>query len=527
MTSSADQYPGARPFERSDSGRFFGRTAEAAYLGQLWLQNRVTFLSGPAGIGKTSLLTAGVLPLVESNSLRLLPVGKLSGGTGFPVAALPRHNPYTLALLRSWSPTDPATSLAELTVDDFVGRCAELRGPAVTILAAIDRADDLFVGPESRQRYRRRFLQELADALQDQPTLHLLVSIREDALPGYKAVIGDGPQFQLGALGLEEARLAVEGPGAFASDAADELIRSIRTSRIVTAQGGDRLVITDQVEPSLLQAVCGRLQEQLRVNSGVITRRELRRRGDVDAALGGYCSAAIAAVAEVHDIPVAWLRFWLIRTFVTEIGTRDTAAEELTATPDLPRTVARALEDRHLLRAHSAPPSGSRWYELLSDRLIEPLRHASDEVSLPEDPAEYLLAAERARITGELGLAERYASEALRVAPDTALRVRAEASSLLGDLAYEQAELDKAEGHYRHAAILFEVVRDQGAVARLLAAVGRTLVDRGRLAEAIGQLRAAVDRIPADATVQLQLSWALNELAWRSAGGSGPHFTAG
>ena len=49
-------YRGARPFRREDSGRFFGRETETEELSALWLQHRLTFVSGPAGLGKTSLL---------------------------------------------------------------------------------------------------------------------------------------------------------------------------------------------------------------------------------------------------------------------------------------------------------------------------------------------------------------------------------------------------------------------------------------------------------------------------------------
>lgn len=519
---SADRaYPGPRPFERTDSGRFFGRTAEAAYLGQLWLENRVTFLYGPAGIGKTSLLTAGVLPLVEGGNASLLPVGSLSCGARSPVAALRAHNPYTLALLRSWSAVDTATELAGVTVDDFVRQYAERRDQSVSILAAIDQADDLFAGSGSSQRKGRRFLDELAAALREQPTLHLLVSIREDTLPRVTEVIGEGVQFQLGTLGIEAACRAAEGAGRFESDAAGELVRRIRTSRIVTAAGQERIVVSEDVEPALLQVACARLLDSLRTDagSGAITMREMRRHGDVDAALSGYCSDAIAAVAAAHGVRVAWLRFWLIKTFITEVGDRDSTAEGPAETAGEPRTVARALEDRYLLRAQAGRSSGPRLYELISDRLVEPLRHAADETSRREDPGDYLRAAERALITGELGLAEKYADKVLSEAPQTALRLHAEARSLLGNLSYERGQFDQAEKHYWAAANLFEAASDRTAVVRLLAAIGRTLSDRGRFADALNQLRSALNRAAADATIQLELNWVMAELAQRSSDG--------
>jgi hypothetical protein len=519
VTTSADRvYPGARPFEREESGRFFGRKTEAADLGRHWLENRVTYLYGPAGIGKTSLLTAGVLPVVESRNVSLLPVGSLSRGARLPVAALGAHNPYTLALLRSWSDADSAR-LAGLTVNGFVRQYAQRRDQSVLIMAAIDQADDLFAGPESRDEHRRYFLYQLQQALRE-PNLRLLVSIREDALPEVTDAIGDGIRFRLSPLGVEAAHEAAEGPGQFDSRAARELVSRIQTSRTMSTGGYERLSVSDDVEPALLQIACAWLRDSVPTDSGPITMREMRRHDNVDAALSSYCGVVIAAVAAAHGIRVERLRPWLVNTFITVTGDRNAAPEGSTGIGGQPKTVARAFEDRYLLRAHVDPPFGSRLYRLLSERLVEPLRHAdNDEPSPSEDPVGYLKAAERALNTGELGLAEKYASRVLSVAPGTALRWHAEARSLLGNLAYERGQFERAEEEYWEAAKLFEVMSDKMAVVRLLAAISRTLFDRGLASKALKQLSAAQSRATPDATVQLELTWVVAEATRRLSDG--------
>lgn len=527
MTEGADPafpkgllaFPGARPFTSADSGRFFGRTAEAARLAQEWLQNPLTFLAGPAGIGKTSLLTAGVLPLVNTKEVVLLPVGRLCGGAeypidAYPVAALPReHNPYSLTLLKSWSGGKADTAdLASQTVDGFIGQRAQHRDPGVPVLAAIDQADDLFAGTESRQQFQRRFLHDLAAAIREQPTLHLLVSVRSDILPRITEVMGDGAQFHLDPLIVESAREAVSGPGIFTATTAEALVHAVRTARIV-ADGDERLVVADQVEPALLQVVCARLWESFRTNPGSMPERELRlhAQANVDAALAGYCSEVIAAVAAIHEIPVGWLRNWLVDTFVTEGGalTRVPEAEESPVTADAPTTVPRALEDRYVLRAYA----GSRWYTLISERLIEPLRHLPERAPMPADPHEYLRAAERALNIGQPELAAKLAGRVLDIAPDSELRLHAEAHSLLGDLAYRRGHVTQADDRYQKAASLFAAVGDKGAVARLLFAQARTLIDRNRLADAVQLLLGAVTRTPADRNLRLELDWAIDALA--------------
>jgi tetratricopeptide (TPR) repeat protein len=514
MTMSVEQpYPGTRPFQAADRGRFFGRTAEAGALAELWQTNRLTIVHGYAGSGKTSLLRAGVLPSVQDRATDVLPIGSLSIGSTFPQAALPEHNPYTLALLRSWSPGESASRIVGLTVRDFMSRRAERHGGA--ILAAIDQADELLADLGPRRTHRRRFLGELREALRDVPGLHLLLSIREDALEELADALGGGARYRVTPLSPDRALDAVTGPvdgtgRSFAAGAADELVADLLTSRIVAADGGERSVGYDHVEPALLQAVCVRLWESLPADADLITERHVRRYGDADTALATHCGRVIATVADDHDLPVARLRSWLTRTFVTDLGTRGTAYEGPADTAGMPNSVPRALEDRHLLSAERR--SGSRWYELLSGRLIEPLRHAGNELPPIVEPAEYLRSAEQALTLGELDLAERYAKETLRAAPGSGLRLRAEATSLLGNLAHEREKPADAEAHYRTAASLFEAVQDTGAVASQLAAVGQALLAQGQPADAVQELRAAADRAPNDLMVQTELGWALWEL---------------
>jgi tetratricopeptide (TPR) repeat protein len=529
-------FPGARPFRGTESGRFFGRTAEAASLAEEWQRNPLTFLTGPAGIGKTSLLTAGVLPFVESqrSTVSLLPVGRVSGQqdgrfgagvTGCPVAALRPHNPYSLGLLQSWSGVSIPNQLAGVPVDDFIADYARYH-PDVLILAAIDQADDLFAGPEERQPLRRRFLAEVTAALADQPRLRLLVSVRSNCLPRFTDSLSGGKQFVLDPFARREALYAASGPGYFALDAASALIDTLRTSRIVSASGKERVILTDEVEPALLQVVCANLWRSLRSHASRATLRELEQYADApaDAALTGYCSAVIAAVASVHEIPVEWLRTWLIDTFITEIGELDPAAGGKPIASGVQTTVMRALEDRYLLREDVAPAGpGDRFYRLLSDRLFEPLRQtavltpdADRNATVQLDPDEHLRQAERARIMGEPELAAKLAAQVLRAVPETDLRRHAEAHSLLGDLSYERGYLVEAEDSYRTAMSLFQACSHDTAVGRLFAAVAKTLIDRGRLNEALRELTAAVNRVP-DMTLQDELADVLARLAEQSA----------
>lgn len=507
-------YPGSRPFLQSEQDRFFGRGAESKALAEFWQDNSVVLLTGPAASGKTSLLNAGVLPIFARHRERVLPVGNVSSGATFPSPVLPEHNPYTLALLQSWSPDEAPARFVDLTVADFIKALGVRRqGP---LYAAIDQLDDLPDDSSPRRDHRDRFLAELADAVEAQPQMHLMLLARELAADWLCARLDKVARFDLEALTRPAAIEAVARPAAgtdrpFADGAAEMLVGDLVTTRMVVDQGAERHARDARVEPSLLQAACARLWDSLPAGTERITTRDVRLYGDVGKALAAHCGQVIAAVADDFERPVGWLRHRLLRAFITDLGTRGTAYESLTETAGIPNGIVRALADRHLLSVQRR--SGARWYELLADRLIQPLRDAVDELPPGPDPAGHLAAAERALARGELDAAQRYAEAALRDAPEDDLRLRAEIESLLGNIAAEDRESAaakaEAESHYWAAARYFGTVPDTLAVASQLAAVGQMLVARQRAADAIGVFKSARDRAPGDLVIRTDLALAL------------------
>ncbi|MEZ4941591.1 MAG: WD40 repeat domain-containing protein [Saprospiraceae bacterium] len=61
------RYPGIRAFERAEKGRFFGRHRETADLFNMVKVKPLTVLFAKSGIGKTSLINAGISPLLEQS----------------------------------------------------------------------------------------------------------------------------------------------------------------------------------------------------------------------------------------------------------------------------------------------------------------------------------------------------------------------------------------------------------------------------------------------------------------------------
>jgi tetratricopeptide (TPR) repeat protein len=527
-----EPYVGVRAYDAADADRFFGRAQEARELLARWRSNRLLVLHGSSGIGKTSLLQAGVLPRINPRDADVLPVGRLARGSALAETS-PGQNPHTFALLSSWSARRPLTQWRGRSVAEFFADRPERvddYGDPVPVFAAIDQFEDLFSDSPQRWAYCAPFLRELATAAVETPRLRLLLCIRDDHLADldqYLAELDDievapysRDRFRLLALTPDEALEAVSKPMALAGrtflpGVAEELVTRLRTIPVRSRHGRPpTTVLADRVEPVPLQVVCSALWREIPPGTTQITAGHLRDYGDVGRVLGNFYHRVVAEVSMSQNIDEPRLCRWLAGTFVTEHGTRGTVYEGESATGGMPNEVARALAERHLLgveRRH-----GARWYELAHERLVEPVLAADpggDEA--PGAAESYLRDAEIALNAGDVELAGKCAGEAVRLAGASVsrnagdqLRTLAEAEAFLGKLARQKNDLVEAEARYRQAAIHFEVLGFPSAVGRLQADIGGLLVARGEIVKALEELQSAANRLHGDLPVLVGLAHA-------------------
>jgi ABC-type transport system involved in cytochrome bd biosynthesis fused ATPase/permease subunit len=62
----ASPYVGLRPFREEDSDFFFGREKDIRIISSNLLSEPLTVLYGPSGVGKSSVLQAGVVPELKA-----------------------------------------------------------------------------------------------------------------------------------------------------------------------------------------------------------------------------------------------------------------------------------------------------------------------------------------------------------------------------------------------------------------------------------------------------------------------------
>jgi hypothetical protein len=507
-------YVGLRAFNAKDQELFFGRARESLDLARIWRANKLTVLYGASGVGKTSLLQAGVMPMIDRSQYDVLPIGRIQPAFAFLSAAenSARGNPYSYSLLSSWAPDQPATAFAGLTIKEFFDRREsrqDVYGDLIPTMIVIDQAEEMFGGLPMRQHLLDSFVAELAEALREHHGLRLLLSLREDYLA---AMIPH--EYRLGGQARMRSRLmpfdanaaleTIRGPAqragaSFQPGAAEQIVDELRRIQVTNARGEKSTVIVDTIEPASVQIVCSELWNSIPAETTVITRAQVAKHANVDKSLTSFLGRVLNEVAGEQDVAAAEVRLWLRERFITEHGTRDTAYQGISETAGMSNDVVVALEDRRILRAEHR--SGIRWYELQHDRLIDPVRRA--------DAREQLAAAILARDSGKSERARSYAIQAIQCAlAEDASGLRADAERLLGDICAEFGQVAEAVRHYRTAAAFYELWGDDLAVGETVAILGHLAVGRGDYRNARVDLEAAALRVKGDLEVQVQVDLA-------------------
>lgn len=136
MTSSAvrvNPYPGLTPFEEQDASRFFGRDREIDELLQRLGSRRLLAVIGVSGCGKSSLVHAGVKPVLRIGAAANLPAR-------WRICTITPGNAPLRALRAALeAPPDwPATSF------DLLDQARQILRPGESLLLIVDQFEELF-----------------------------------------------------------------------------------------------------------------------------------------------------------------------------------------------------------------------------------------------------------------------------------------------------------------------------------------------------------------------------------------------
>ncbi len=380
-------YPGPRSFSRDERGVFRGRDYESRELFSLVVAHKVVLLYSQSGAGKSSLLNAGLAPLLQEEGFQLFPVARVAGRIPDSVTLENVPNPYALNVLLSWSEQDSGLEpkqLATVSLNQFLKRNQSShngdRHGAVRVLV-FDQFEELFAFYPERWKERAEFVGQLAEALGADDYLRVVIGMREEYLGPLHVYAHALPEslearFRLERLGKDDALAAVIEPlktthRRFAPDVAEKLVEDLLKIKVATDHTATLEVTGEYVEPVQLQVVCCGLWDKLPAETQEITFEYLQDFGDVTEALSGFYEESLKEAAQRACLTEGKLRKWFEQTLITPAGTRGTVFRGAAETGGLPNAAIDALGDKHLIRCDSR--AGSAWYELTHDRFIDPI----------------------------------------------------------------------------------------------------------------------------------------------------------
>jgi WD40 repeat protein len=284
-------YKGLAPFDDSDVDAllFFGREWETEVVAANVIASRLTVLYGPSGVGKSSLLRAGVVRALRHSADPSPAVAYFGTWAGEPLIGLEESARAAVAEALG---REPAEAPGDLT-DRFAAWSAEL-GAELCLL--VDQLDELFLYHPAKKG-AGGFVDLLPElVLRPGLRVNVLLGVRDDALAQLDLFKERIPGLFMNSLRLDHldraaGREAILGPlGRYAAIAGtgaamtiepqlvDDVLDQVSTGRIEQSLAGRGAVEGVQqvgrVETPYLQLVLQRLWEVERERGSDVLRRE-------------------------------------------------------------------------------------------------------------------------------------------------------------------------------------------------------------------------------------------------------------
>lgn len=387
MANKAEPYVGPRPFSRLEEAKFFGRESEASELLSLIIAHPVVLLYSESGAGKTSLLNAMVVPMLEGRNSQVFGPARVGGALPQWIKYTDIKNIYAFnAILSMWGGLLNSQSGWEISFADFMKtqRAAPQERQYSRRVVVFDQFEEIFSTHPERWKDREVFFNSVCDALEQDSSLRVLFVIREEYIAHMDNFAPLLPErlrtrFRLQRLREEAALLAVtmplKGTGySFALGAAEKLVKDLLRVPVESAAGTVE-VLGEYAEPVQLQVVCKRMWQSLPTSVREIDESYIENYGNADDALASYYDTGVESVAKKSSIKEGVLRRWFGQKLITPDRTRGTVYKDSYVESGLTSGAIAILEDLHLVRTEMR--GGAPWYELTHDRFIMPIIQAN------------------------------------------------------------------------------------------------------------------------------------------------------
>jgi WD40 repeat protein len=394
-------WPGLMAFTEEARGFFHGRDSEAGELLRLIRRETLTVLFGQSGLGKSSLLNAGVFPrLRETEHLPIYVRLDLSDGAPPLVAQVFDR---VAASAQAQGVEAPAAAPGTTLWGFFHQRDGDFwsaRNRLLTPVLVFDQFEEIFtLGRHSAAAEARAnaFIDELADLvegrmpapiaarLEADPNaaadydfarrgFKVVLSFREDYLPDFeglrskiRAVLQN--RMRLQRMGGAAAMQAIRQPGSelVSDEVAQQIVRFVAAAR--PGRDGNDLARLD-IEPALLSVVCRELNQRRLASGAATITADLLGEGAQQRIIADFYEASWAGTD-------ARLRQFVEDQLLTDAGYRDSVPlDDALAAPGVTRAGVDRLIGRRLL--HLEDRSGALRVELTHDLLADVARASRD-----------------------------------------------------------------------------------------------------------------------------------------------------
>jgi hypothetical protein len=354
---------GPRPFTETEAGLFFGRESELEALAAQVVSAQIVLLYAPSGSGKSSLINAGLTPVMRDD--------------GFDVAQV-RLN--TIAQGNGQTRVD--------ALNDAVRDSARRSSAGQPSLLILDQFEEIVVALAYAEL--RTLAQTMRDMMTQNPLARIVISFREEYLARIGALFNKTSSlstgnFHLGRLSksgtLEAFERSLESVGFHVDRNAQELFleRLTPPTRRTRSEVAFEPLYFQLLGTQLWSSIESRGPARAASNGDppndghpVVTAADVRSLVNFDQAVEVFYNSTTSRVCAERRVSEKVTRDWIDRELVTADETRSMVRRQAGETEGLPTVVLDDLIQVGLLRTE--PRGDDLWIELAHDQLVERVR---------------------------------------------------------------------------------------------------------------------------------------------------------
>ncbi len=407
-TTLAYRYPGAPPFTKEQAHLFYGRSQDIEQLHRLISLEDLVVLYSKSGLGKSSLINAGILPKLEEEGI--FDAQSIRFGA-YSQATLSTPTQVLAGKISELSTT--ATFLDEFDIDQsslwFLCKKLQISSGNNNFILFFDQFEELFTYPKKQvhqfkrqlsdlvhtqipqsfreiieQEYqsdKQRLTHEQLSLLHKPLNVKLLLAIRSDRMSLLNGMKDFFPMvlkncYQLEPLSLDQAEEAILSPaykqGLFYSPVFDFEDMAIESMLDFLSKKGSQ-----KIESFQLQILCRAIEEKV-IRAGGLTLVKLEDIGNIEHIYENYYDTQISQLDTEAEQNAARVLIEEGLIFEEDERRLNLYEGQIIKEFDINKDLLTKLVDSRLLRAVPGA-NGGMTYELCHDTMVPPILKAKSK----------------------------------------------------------------------------------------------------------------------------------------------------